>query len=122
MAEVNLIQDGIDRVQSAFESLDKEYRRLQKRAEKRRRELEKRAEKRVKQLRADLRRNPVVRRAEDLREDARKRFEDQVEQLLATFKIATRGEVRKLDRKVTQLSKKLRALEKTRDNGASASL
>ena len=111
MAEANFIQEGIDRVESAFENLEKEYKRLSKRAEKRRKEFEKQAERRIKRLQTELRKNPVVKRAEALRDDARKAAQEQVETVLGSLSIATRGEVRRLDRKVSQLSRKIRELE-----------
>ena len=36
MAEASILQQGIDRVQEAFDSLEKEYKRLPKQADKRR--------------------------------------------------------------------------------------
>ncbi len=110
MAEANLIQDGIDRVETAFENLEKEYKRLQKRADKRRKDFEKRAERELKRVQAEFRKNPVVKRVETIRDDARKTVEGQVEQLLGGLRIATRADLRKLDRKITQLNKKLRDL------------
>ena len=111
MAEANLIQEGIDRVESAFGNLEKEYKRLQKRAEKRRKDFEKRAEKEFKRVRTEIRKNPVVKRAETLRNETRKSVQGQVDQLLGGLRIATRADVQKLDRKITQLNKKLRELQ-----------
>jgi len=113
MAEANFIQDGIDRVESAFDNLEKEYRRLSKRAEKRRKAFEKAAEQRLRKLQKDFRANPVVKRAETLRVDAQKVAEEQVEQLLSGLRIATRAEVQRLDRKIATLNRKVRELEKT---------
>jgi hypothetical protein len=113
MAEANFIQDGIDRVESAFENLEKEYKRLSKRAEKRRKEFEKQTEARVRRFQRDLRNNAVVKRVQTLRDDARKAAQDGVEQMLGSLSIATRSEVRRLDRKVAQLNKKIRELEKS---------
>jgi polyhydroxyalkanoate synthesis regulator phasin len=59
-----------------------------------------------------------VKRADELQTDVRKRFEKQLDQMLAVFP-ASRDEVKRLDRKVTQLQKKVRALEKT-EGAASA--
>ena len=112
MAEANFIQDGIDRVETAFESLEKEYRRLSKRADKRRKEIEKQAEKRWKKLQKEVRKNPVVKRAETLREDAYKAAQDQVEQVLGGLRIASQSELRRLDRKITALNRKVKELEK----------
>ena len=82
MAEANFIEEGMDRIEDAFRSIEKDFRRLQKRADKRRKQFEKQAEKRVKQLQADIRNNRVVKRAEDLRGDAVKAVEEQVDALL----------------------------------------
>jgi polyhydroxyalkanoate synthesis regulator phasin len=118
MAQANLIQDGIDRVQSAFQSLDKEYRRLQKTADKRRKEFEKRAEKQIKRFQTELRKSPIVKRAEGVRArvgeaggEARQVLTDRLETVLGALQIATRTEIDKLDRKLALLNKKVRELE-----------
>jgi hypothetical protein len=112
MAEANFIEDGIDRIENALRSIEKDFKRLQKRADKRRRQFERQAEKRVKQMQSDFRNNRVVKRAEDLRGDAVKAIEDQVDVLLANLRIASQAEVHKLERRVAQLNKKVRELEK----------
>jgi polyhydroxyalkanoate synthesis regulator phasin len=119
MAQANLIQDGIDRVQSAFQSLDKEYRRLQKTADKRRKEFEKRAEKQIRRFQSELRKSPIVKRAEGVRAkvgeasgEARQKLTDRLETVLGAMQIATRTEIEKLDRKLALLNKKVRELEK----------
>ncbi len=112
MAEANFIEEGMDRIESTFKSIEKDLKRFQKRADTRRRQFERQAEKRVKQLQSDFRKNPVVKRAEDLRGDAVKAIEDQVDGLLANLRIASHAEVHKLERKVAQLNKKVRDLEK----------
>jgi len=112
MAEANFIEEGIDRIENAFRSIERDFRRLQKRADRRRRQFERQAEKRVKRIQTDIRKNPVVKRAEDLRSDAVKTIEDQVDGLLANLRIASHAEVHKLERKVAQLNRKVRELEK----------
>ena len=119
MAEANFIQDGIDRVQSAFQSLDKEYRRLQKQADRRRKDFEKRAEKQLKRFSSELRKSPLVKRAEGVRArvdegrgGAQQVLAERLDSLLGTLQIATRTEVEKLDRKLALLNKKVRELEK----------
>ena len=77
MAEANFIEEGMDRIEDAFRSIEKDLKRLQKRADKRRQQFERQAEKRVKQLQSDIRKNPVVKRAESLRSDAQKAIEEQ---------------------------------------------
>ena len=93
MAEANFIEEGMDRIESAFKSIEKDLKRLQKRADRRRKQFERQAEKRVKQLQSDFRKNPVVKRAEDLRSDAVKAIEDQVDDLLANLRIASHADV-----------------------------
>ena len=112
MAEANIIEEGMDRIEDAFRSIERDFRRLQKRADRRRKQLEKQAEKRVKQFQTDIRNNRVVKRAEDLRSDAVKAIEEQVDSLLSNLRIASQGDVSKLERKVAQLNKKVRELEK----------
>ena len=112
MAEANFIEEGMDRIENAFRSIERDFKRLQKRADRRRRQFERQAEKRVKQFQSDIRKNSVVKRAEDLRSDAVKAVEEQVDTLLANLRIATHAEVHKLERKVAQLNKKVRELEK----------
>jgi hypothetical protein len=118
MAEANFIEEGMDRIESAYKSIEKDLKRLQKRADRRRKQFERQAEKRVKRLQTDIRKNPVVKRAEDLRGDAVKAIEDQVDGLLANLRIATQGEVQKLERKVAQLNRKVRELEKQNKSAA----
>ena len=118
MAEANFIEEGIDRIENAFRSIEKDFRRLQKRADRRRKQFERQAEKRVKQIQSDIRKNRVVKRAEDLRSDALKTVEEQVDALLANLRIASHSEVHKLERKVAQLNKKVRELEKQKTQGA----
>jgi chromosome segregation ATPase len=119
VAEANFLQDGIDRVQSAFQSLDKEYRRLQKQADRRRKLFEKRAERQLKRFQTELRKSPLVKRAEGVRArvgeargEARQALADRLESVLGAMQIATRTEIEKLDRKLALLNKKVRELEK----------
>ena len=111
MAEANFIEEGMDRIENAYRSIERDFRRIQKRADRRRKQLEKQAEKRVKQLQSDIRKNPVVKRAESLRSDAQKAIEEQVDGLLANLRIASQADVNRLGRKVAQLNRKVRELD-----------
>ncbi len=117
MAEATLVQDGIDRVESAVKSLDREFQKLQRDLGKRRRTFEKQTQKRVDRFFSDVRRSDVVKRAEKLRKNAQKRLDGQVETLLGSLQIASKSEIAKIDRKLNQVSKKLREIEKA-TNGA----
>ena len=112
MAEANFIEEGMDRIENAFRSIERDFRRIQKRADRRRKQFERQAEKRVKQFQSDLRKNPVVKQAEGVLSDAQKTVEDQVDTLLSNLRIASQADVHKLERKVAQLNKKVRDLEK----------
>lgn len=111
MAQATVFQDGIDRVQSAFDNLEKDFKRLQRNADKRRRSFEKETEKRVKKFRAELRKNPAVKRANQLSGDVTRTIEDSLDQLLGTLRIASSGEVKRLEKKVASLNRKVKALE-----------
>jgi len=137
----NIVEDGIDRIQSAFESvedefekvqkrvdrgrkdfekrvrasrkdLDKGTKKFQKRVEDRRRDFEKETEKRVKSFQKELRKYSLYRQLEDLAEDASKRVETGIESLLGGMQIATRADVQRLDKKLNSINRKLKALEK----------
>ena len=111
MAETNLVEDGIDRLQSAFQSVEDEFGKVQKRVdrgrkgfekrvrdgrkdfekntkkfqqrvENRRRDFEKQTEKRVKSVRDELRKYSLFQRLEELADEASKRIEDGVDSLL----------------------------------------
>jgi polyhydroxyalkanoate synthesis regulator phasin len=53
-----------------------------------------------------------VKRAESIRRDAESLIEEQVESLLGLLRLASVSEVTRLERKVDQLSRRLRELEK----------
>jgi hypothetical protein len=113
MAETtNFFEDGVDRVQEAFRTIGDDFERAQKDFEKRRKRFERDTQKRIQKFRKELGKNDYVKRAEVLRDDVRKQVEGGFDNLLDTFQIASQAEVRKLDRKLNQISKKLEALEK----------
>jgi hypothetical protein len=89
---------------------------IQARSTKFRKESQKRIDKRVKKVRAELRKIPAVKRVEEFRTDLGKRVEKRVDSsvdnLYSSLRIARLDEVKKLERKIAQLNKKLRDLEK----------
>lgn len=134
----NLIEEGVGRVEEAFNQLGDDFEQLQKRAEKRRKEFERNAERRLKKFRTELRKNEWVKRAEKQRKDLEKRadrfrkdvessrafkkveeirkdtnqaLEDGVDAVLETMRIASQGEVTRLERQVKALQRKVRELE-----------
>ncbi len=130
--EASIVQDGIDRFRDAFGNIEDEFERVQKRIRIRRRKLEKSVqssrkdfgkrvesgrkdfEKRTRKLRTEVRKNPTFKRLDDIRKDATKRYEEGVETLLNTLQVASKGDVQRIDRKISQLSKKLKEMERAK--------
>lgn len=124
MAQANVFQEGVDRVRDAFGTLEDEFQRAQKRLRARRRSIEKRVEKqlsqgrkdlekRTRKLRDGLRKNPALKRLESWRRDATRQIEQGVESVLATLQIASKGDLQRIDRKLNQLNRKMKDLERT---------
>jgi hypothetical protein len=105
--------EGLERISQELEKWNDQ---LQARSKKFRKESQKRIDKSVKQVRTELRKIPALKRAEKLRADLEKRVEksveDGVDRVYSSLKLARLDEVKKLERKIAQLNKKLRDLEK----------
>jgi hypothetical protein len=134
-----ILEGSRERFEGALKDMEREYKRLQKRADQGRKQFERQAQQQVKKLQSGLKKNPIVKRAEEqrklierrarrlgtelrnsgpvkraeaLRKDAEARFEEQLESLFGLLRLASASEVTRLERKVDQLGKKLRELEK----------
>ena len=130
MAEqASLMQEGVDRFREAFESLDLD--RVQRRLNQRRKRIEKqfasgrktwerRTRKQVKRVQSELRRNPLVKRMQSLQKDATRQLESTVDGILSSLRIASQRDVDRLDRKLGQISRKLKDLERTRRTNGEA--
>lgn len=129
MAEQSFVETGVERVRFAVRSAERRIQRVRKQIDarrkslekelgSRRRKLEQRTQKEVARLVARAQHLPLVKRAAALREDASRQLDAGVETVLGVFQIASRGEVERLDRKLSQISRKLREIEK--DQGARA--
>lgn len=105
--------EGIEKISAELEKWNDE---LQTRSEKFRTASQKRIEKRVKQVQKELRKVPAIKRAEELRQElgerVEKNFGEGVDRVYTSLKLARLDEVKKLERKVAQLNKKLQTLEK----------
>lgn len=119
----NFIDEGLDRVQSAWKSVEQEVQKVQKQIEHRGQKFNKRAEKQFNQFQKDLRTYPGVKRAEALSEDIKSeidqrlnwmndRVEAGLQSLLGGLQIASQGELDKLDRKLNRISRRLKAIDK----------
>lgn len=105
--------ESIDKISAELEKWNDE---LQTRSDHFRAESQKRIEKGVKQVQKELRKVPAIKRAEELRQEigekVEKNIETGVDRVYTSLKLARLDEIKKLERKVAQLNKKLRTLEK----------
>jgi polyhydroxyalkanoate synthesis regulator phasin len=142
-----LLEEGRERFEGALKDMERDWKRLQRRADQGRKQFEQRAQKQVKRIQAELRKSPLVKRAdeqrkalerrarklgselrnstpvkraEELRKDATTRIESQIESLFGLLHIASAADVTRLERKVDQLNRKLRELEKGNSPQAAA--
>ncbi len=138
--QISVVQEGVDRVGDAYRSLGEGFQRLQKDLRGRqntfekqintgrksverqintgRKDIEKATRKRVR----ELRKTPVVKRAIDVRDDAFKRFESQVGTVLGFFNVATRSDIDRIDRKLGQIAKKLKEIQRSKKANGSAAV
>jgi len=123
----NIVGDGIDRIQSAFENAQTEIERVQSDLQSRRKKFEKRAEKEFKRISKQIRKNETVKRAVAFQQDLGAQVEAGLDSVLGNLQIASRRDLDKLDKKLNKISRKLTALDKvltdreTPTNGVSAS-
>ena len=105
--------EGIERISNELEKWND---KLQRRSAQFRKDSQKRIEKGVKQVQDELRKVPGVKRAEELRVEIESRLEKNidagVDRVYTRLNLVRLDEVKKLERKIGQLNKKLRALEK----------
>ncbi len=123
--QVNLVQDGLDRFNSAFDSLGGEVQRIQKRVRARRKSFEKqfndrretfekRTRKQVNRIESELRKSGVLERAQALRDDTVKQLESGLSRVLGVLPVATKRDVKRIERKLGQISRKVKELERVR--------
>ena len=105
--------EGIERITTELEKWND---KIQSRSEQFRKDSQERIEKGIQQVQDELRKVPAIKRAEELRSEIESRVEKNidagVERVYARLKLARLDEVKKLERKIAQLNKKLTALEK----------
>jgi hypothetical protein len=72
-------------------------------------------------VRSELGRLPLTRRIEQLRGEAERVAVRGVDLVLGALQIASKQDLDRIDRKLGQVSRKLREMERSRGNGRSAS-
>lgn len=124
MAQENLVREGVDRVREAVTSIEGDFQSVQRRVEKRfsarRKSFEKQTQKRVKRLRKELNKNQYVQRARGVVDDATKQLGSAVDSVFEVLNVATRRDVSRIDRKLSQINKKLKDLEKASERTPTA--
>jgi uncharacterized protein YukE len=132
--QVSLVQEGVDRLNDAFHSIDDEFQRVQKelntrrRAAKRqlnskRKSVEKRTRNELNRLQSELNKSPFVKRAKTIQKDLTKELESSVDSFLGLIRVASKSDVERIDKKLATLNRHLKEIEKTRKtNGGSPSL
>ena len=122
--QASIVQDSVDRVREAMSSLESDFDKVQKRAEKkfrsRRKSLEKRTEKQVRRLRNEFKKNPYVKRAQNAVDDVTKQIEKNVDSLLEALNVASQSDLRRVNRKLNKINKKLQELEKSKTTSEEA--
>ena len=134
MSENTVLDEGVARVREAFDSIDDEVAKIRKDLKRRRVKLAKQLsrrrgelgkslrssrrdfEKRTRQLRRRVEKNPAVKRFEAARRDTRERFEQGVADLLGSLQIASKSDLQRIDRKLSQLGRKLKEIEASPPN------
>ncbi len=111
-ARANIIEDSFERVQERFRNAGEELQRLQERANENRRELSERTQARAEKVQKQLLEIPAIKAADDFRLEVRKQIETSVEEILGRLPVASNNDVKKLERKVNALTRRVRSLEK----------
>jgi len=96
---------------------------LEKQLTDRRKRIEKRTRKQVDRIESELRKNPVMKRLRELRKDAVQQIEGRVDSVMNAIPIATKSDLKRIERKISQISRKVKDLERGRKaNGEGAHL
>jgi hypothetical protein len=122
--QANFVQEGVDRLREAVSAIETDIERMQNRVQKefkaRRKDIEKRTQKQVKRLRTELRKNAYVKRAQGVVDDATKQFEQGVDSVLEVLNVASKRDLTRIERKLNQINRKLRDLEKAKQGNGEA--
>jgi septation ring formation regulator EzrA len=105
--QANFVQESVDRVREAVASIEDDIEHVQKRMQKEWKVRRKAIEKHVK-------------RAQGAVDDATKQFEQGVDNVLKVLHVASQRDLSRIDRKLNQINRKLRDLEKPKQGNGSA--
>jgi hypothetical protein len=114
-ARANLFEDGFERVQARFRTAGEELQKLQERADENRRDLSDRAQARAEKVQKQLLEIPAIKAADDYRMEVLKQIESNMDEFLNRLPVASSADIKKLEKKVNALTRKVRALEKAQE-------
>lgn len=104
-----------ERIERINAELEKWTDELQSRSDKLRKASQKRIEKGIAQIQGELKKLPAIQRAQELRQDLETRVQSNLDagldRVYTRLNLARLEEVKKLEKKIAALNKKLRALE-----------
>ncbi len=114
------------RINEAVQFVDDEFQRIQKELSVRRKSLEKefetkkktvemRTRKELKRIQKELKKNPIVKRADEVRKDVTKQVETRLDSILGLMQVASRSDVQRINKKLTTLTRRLKAIEDSRN-------
>ena len=127
MEEHQTVSEARDsRINEAVQFVDDEFQRVQKELSVRRKSLEKefetkkktvekRTRKELKRIQKELKKNPIVKRADEVRKDVTKQVETRLESILRLMQVASRSDVQRINKKLTTLNRRLKAIEDSRN-------
>ncbi len=115
-----------NRINEAVQFVDDEFQRIQKELSVRRKSLEKefetkkktvemRTRKELKRIQKELKKNPIVKRADEVRKDVTKQVETRLDSILGLMQVASRSDVQRINKKLTTLTRRLKAIEDSRN-------
>jgi len=122
------------RINEAVQFFDDEWQRVQKQLSARRKSLEKeiasrrktvekRTRKEWRRIQSELKKSPIYKKADAARKDVAKQVETRVDSLLGLMQVASRSDVERINKKLTTLNRRLKAIEESRKtNGSSPSI
>ncbi len=96
---------------------------LEKEFASKRKTVQKRTRKELKRIQSELKKNPIVKRADAVRKDVTKQVEIRMDALLERMQVASRSDVQRINKKLTTLNRRLKAIEDSRKtNGSTPSI
>ena len=133
MAEqaTSFVDEGRERLHAARERIDEEVQRVQKELQTRakkierqfetgRKNFEKQTRKQVRQIEKDIRKSPIVKQLDRLRGRAGQVVEETLDGVFGVLQVASKSDVKKIDRKLTKLTKRLKDIERARQSNGRA--